>query len=360
MLKFFRKIRQNLVLQNKTGKYFKYAIGEIVLVVIGILIALSINNWNEKKANDTKIAFIFEQIKRELLEDAITANNLNIFWEHQDSLYKVAMSDSATIKMYRKSPPLRFFFYSTEQNTIQTNGFELLKQNANLTEKSLSPLISKMSKMYNYYTQEFEGNLHEMSVHINNHTQKMAEKHDWFHKDRESDEWLNYLVNSSEHKNNLTLYASVIYENLNDSRTFMKQAIDVLQSIEEMQTSKKVKKETIFSKVIGPIKVFKMKPYEENIPRSNFRRNSKSYYSIFTNETGNPIQFSFVLENGIEVRAKENNIATKLKDKVITIASGDSHILYIISDVTLKIMNMNDDCIGYHVTTKENAAIHIK
>src|SRR5210317_473125 len=46
MIKFFRKIRQNLLMENKTGKYFKYAIGEIVLVVIGILIALSINNFN--------------------------------------------------------------------------------------------------------------------------------------------------------------------------------------------------------------------------------------------------------------------------------------------------------------------------
>jgi len=49
MIKFFRKIRQNLLLENKTAMYFKYAIGEIILVVIGILIALRINNWNETK-----------------------------------------------------------------------------------------------------------------------------------------------------------------------------------------------------------------------------------------------------------------------------------------------------------------------
>ena len=47
MIKIFRHIRQNLIMENKTGKYLKYAIGEIVLVVIGILIALQINNWNE-------------------------------------------------------------------------------------------------------------------------------------------------------------------------------------------------------------------------------------------------------------------------------------------------------------------------
>ena len=49
MIKFFRSIRKDLMEKNKTGKYLKYAIGEIVLVVIGILIALSINNWNEKR-----------------------------------------------------------------------------------------------------------------------------------------------------------------------------------------------------------------------------------------------------------------------------------------------------------------------
>ena len=55
MIKFFRKIRQNLLMENKTGKYFKYAIGEIVLVVIGILIALQINNWNENRIENKAI-----------------------------------------------------------------------------------------------------------------------------------------------------------------------------------------------------------------------------------------------------------------------------------------------------------------
>ena len=51
MIKFFRKIRYDLMEKNKTGKYFKYAIGEIILVVIGILIALQINNWNDNRKN---------------------------------------------------------------------------------------------------------------------------------------------------------------------------------------------------------------------------------------------------------------------------------------------------------------------
>ena len=59
MIKFFRHIRKSLLMENKTGKYFKYAIGEIVLVVIGILIALSINNWNEgRKARKQEIKYL--------------------------------------------------------------------------------------------------------------------------------------------------------------------------------------------------------------------------------------------------------------------------------------------------------------
>lgn len=59
MIKFFRKIRQKLLSENKFSKYLLYAIGEIVLVVIGILIALSINNSNEyHKTRKTALAYL--------------------------------------------------------------------------------------------------------------------------------------------------------------------------------------------------------------------------------------------------------------------------------------------------------------
>jgi len=65
MIKFFRRIRQKLIMQNKTSKYLKYAIGEIVLVVIGILIALSINNWNTNRLNQKKEISILYELKAE-------------------------------------------------------------------------------------------------------------------------------------------------------------------------------------------------------------------------------------------------------------------------------------------------------
>ena len=76
MIKFFRKIRQNLISEDKTVKYLKYAFGEIILVVIGILIALQINNWNEKKSNINQAKEHLKTIKLNLQDDIKQADNL--------------------------------------------------------------------------------------------------------------------------------------------------------------------------------------------------------------------------------------------------------------------------------------------
>lgn len=61
--------------KNKTGKYFKYAIGEIVLVVIGILIALSLNNWNEKRNQDANFDKLINALENEIIENIEEANH---------------------------------------------------------------------------------------------------------------------------------------------------------------------------------------------------------------------------------------------------------------------------------------------
>ena len=55
MIKFFRKIRYDLMEKNKTGKYLRYAFGEILLVIVGIIIALQINNWNQDRLTQNRI-----------------------------------------------------------------------------------------------------------------------------------------------------------------------------------------------------------------------------------------------------------------------------------------------------------------
>ena len=91
MLAFFRNIRRNLIDDNRSWRYLKYAIGEILLVVIGILIALQINNWNESRKLESSEIQVYKNLKRQLLEDAgIISGNVDFnrtYWEE----YKIAL-----------------------------------------------------------------------------------------------------------------------------------------------------------------------------------------------------------------------------------------------------------------------------
>ena len=84
MIKFFRRIRKKLLSENRFNKYLLYALGEIILVVIGILIALQINNWNlaqeDRKTEKENLAALKEEFtqNKATLQEIIQLNNENI------------------------------------------------------------------------------------------------------------------------------------------------------------------------------------------------------------------------------------------------------------------------------------------
>jgi len=74
MIPFFRKIRKNMADNNRPLKYMRYAIGEIVLVVIGILIALQINNWNENRKTKLRSQVYINEIVNDLMIETLNIN----------------------------------------------------------------------------------------------------------------------------------------------------------------------------------------------------------------------------------------------------------------------------------------------
>ena len=71
MINVFNKIRKQLLDENKTGRYLKYAIGEIVLVMIGILLALQVNNWNQNRALKKEELKIMKSLHQEFSENLV-------------------------------------------------------------------------------------------------------------------------------------------------------------------------------------------------------------------------------------------------------------------------------------------------
>ncbi len=133
MIKFFRKIRQNLLSEGNTGKYVKYAVGEIVLVVIGILIALQINNWNEQQKAQAKELKILKELQTDLKSNKKRLNNKIEFFEktkrdgkiiEEHLTNKLAYNDS--LQRYLSIPLGNFSFlltYSAYEN-LKSQGFD--------------------------------------------------------------------------------------------------------------------------------------------------------------------------------------------------------------------------------------------
>jgi Family of unknown function (DUF6090) len=76
MIKLFKNIRKTNLKEGKMANYFKYAIGEILLVVIGILIALQINNWNENRINNRQEVIILKSLKTEMKENQMLLSSV--------------------------------------------------------------------------------------------------------------------------------------------------------------------------------------------------------------------------------------------------------------------------------------------
>lgn len=98
MIKFFRNIRQNLLSAGSTSRYIKYALVEIVLVVIGILIALQINNWNEAYKNARMEKSYLINLQQDLSADLVRLDELKTNFEKavksKDFLVSVINSES--------------------------------------------------------------------------------------------------------------------------------------------------------------------------------------------------------------------------------------------------------------------------
>lgn len=135
MIKFFRNIRQGLIIENKTGKYFKYAVGEIVLVVIGILIALSINNWNEDRKERNKEIVYLKNLKVDLENEIINSEDFVAYhFSKVEACSKLINGDAPTnIEEVRDYTDTYESVFSWKDFVPNNNTFKELLSSGNLS-----------------------------------------------------------------------------------------------------------------------------------------------------------------------------------------------------------------------------------
>lgn len=169
MIKFFRKIRQKLLSENKFIKYLLYAIGEIALVMIGILLALQVNNWNEYR----KDRMVEKEILRNLVESLETT--IQKMHAHIDANAFCDRASEIVLNTIENKLPYndtlnRYFGWALSiedpGSLISSVGYESLKQAGvkiilntqlrkeiiNLFEETIQVPLARKDRMMNYNT----------------------------------------------------------------------------------------------------------------------------------------------------------------------------------------------------------------
>ena len=135
MIKFFRKIRQRLLSENKFSKYLLYAIGEVVLVVIGILIALNLNTNSENKKLVVQEIKILKEIKNELF---VALNDVKEDFEgykrnltsakiiYNSILHKESYNDSLKVHYFLLFDEERFLASQSAFESLKSVGLEII------------------------------------------------------------------------------------------------------------------------------------------------------------------------------------------------------------------------------------------
>ena len=170
MIHFFRKIRHHLFAEKKFQKYLFYAIGEIILVVIGILIALQINNWNERRLlNESEIKSYYN-IKQQLLDDQKELTEVKKFNRYHSKVYEFA-NNIISSQDYNKQDSLalcamRLAWYSDFHRS--GNIYETLVNSGDLKLLKNNDIPSQLQKLEMTYI--FANKLEDMhwEIIINN------------------------------------------------------------------------------------------------------------------------------------------------------------------------------------------------
>ncbi len=153
MIKFFRRIRQRLLTENKFSKYILYAIGEILLVVIGILIALQVNNWNENRTLAKKEITNLKEIRKNLKSDL--KNQLipgTVYYQRSLDSYDILLSnfynssqsipeDSIRGLYFKMTLPWKLVFNTVAFDKLSSIGIDLISNDT---------IRENISQLYGY------------------------------------------------------------------------------------------------------------------------------------------------------------------------------------------------------------------
>jgi hypothetical protein len=151
-------------------KYLKYAIGEIFLVVIGILIAVNLNNWNEERKAKNRLKTIFKMVKADFVQDTLITDRAIQYYQKQDSLIYVLVSDTFNLDILKKNPKIRTIPFTNFPFKMTSTSIDLLRHERSNTKVAKDTLVKTLLGFYDSYNTNFQDIDQKLKADVANNT----------------------------------------------------------------------------------------------------------------------------------------------------------------------------------------------
>ncbi len=213
MLKFFRRKRKEIVSSNSFWTYLKYALGEIILIVIGVLIAVSIDNWNKERIKNDRLEEIISKIKKDFQEDKKSLDNIKEHYRLRKPLFDSIIDQKYTVNSISNCKECHFLISGHLLFRPNTEGFSSLRrfvQNEDVDSQELLTFIQNYSSLIDEL-QLYKDNIVK---DVNGNLTQWRDSYDWFtpfFKGLDDKDYYSYQANSPEYRNKVAYHYALVY-----------------------------------------------------------------------------------------------------------------------------------------------------
>lgn len=240
MSRIFNSIRKRMLEEKKLKRYLQYAIGEIILVVVGILIALYINNYNQERKQEKRVVAILKETQHDLAKNIWESQELIDFYSQKDSIIYLLVHKRLQFQDYKNDSlfELRYLITSPYHMKIYTNGYNNLVKNTSDIPSEFRTLLEPLNEIYvtdKYEVDKFDNRMNLITDRFHDYLAKNA---DWFpnwtYEPVLNDTAIDYFLNDTYYRN-----ASITFQTYGGSlkyevRQFRWDAIDAYNKITEL------------------------------------------------------------------------------------------------------------------------------
>jgi len=246
MLRFFRHIRQRLLRDNKFSKYLLYAVGEILLVVIGILIALQVDNWNQERENKEKVKAILSDLMVELESNIEETTRVMKFYEQKDSTIFLSITNQLTEDNFRNNKPGNLFSLTTlyTRANLSNEAWFKLMDISDIIPEEYKSIISSLNRLYNVSQARIIQDNDLIDKTTSDYYNYLAETYPWFtprsSKDGSRQKEIEYRLNSVRHRNNIKVWFEVgVANHLGKVLVYRQNALEAYDELAELLNTPK-------------------------------------------------------------------------------------------------------------------------